>query len=596
MPRITTPARLLVILTGLSSFLLSSAQLSLPNPPFLPPNSSWGAVPSSGGSPNPQWTTLLGDLLYFYEAQRSGKLPANKRVPWRNDSALEDGSDVHLDLTGGYYDAGDYIKCTFPLSFTLMSICWGAIDYGKGYDMTQQTPYLDSMLRWGLDWLIKAHPSSDTLYVQVGDANIDNEYWGGDRNIPTNRPSLVINDTSPGTDAAAAASAAFASCSILYSNSSSSTKSTPNASLNLQPASLQNASYSQTLLKHAEQLYYFASSPSNQTLYSTSVPAAGEAYASSSYYDDLTFSALWLAWAQKNATLYNQAWGMYENWGLGNETGGLDGAFNWDGKTPGIPVLGVQVAQVIGGNGSKWVGEAERYGDAVVAGSGKGYFTGGGLLYYDGDSDEASLNPALNAAMLLMRYAPLASTSSKTSAYLSFAKSQVDYVLGNNPMSAPYVVGANPNSPTNPHSAMAAGGQDITKIDTSPPQEAYVIYGAVVGGPDKKDNFWDIRSDWPETEIALDYNAPLLTLVAAHALNDTTDPFYTSLQAGEYAKRKPNGHPCDAVFSCVPTLSETGKIAMGVVLGVLGLIVFGLLGWWVVAGRGGGYSPPGYGP
>ncbi len=41
----------------------------------------------------------------------------------------------------------------------------------------------------------------------------------------------------------------------------------------------------------------------------------------------------------------------------------------------------------------------------------------GGLLYYDGDSDGASLNPALNAAMVAARYAPLASTSDKTTSY-----------------------------------------------------------------------------------------------------------------------------------------------------------------------------------
>jgi hypothetical protein len=40
-----------------------------------------------------------------------------------------------------------------------------------------------------------------------------------------------------------------------------------------------------------------------------------------------------------------------------------------------------------------------------------------GLLYYDGDSDEASLNPALNAAMLLLRFAPLASTPEKKNRY-----------------------------------------------------------------------------------------------------------------------------------------------------------------------------------
>lgn len=68
-------------------------------------------------------------------------------------------------------------------------------------------------------------------------------------------------------------------------------------------------------------------------------------------------------------------------------------------------------------------------------------------------------------------------------------------------MSVPYIVGTNPNSPSNPHSAMASGGDDISHIDTVPEVEAYVLYGGVVGGPDKMDRFWDLRSDWVETEV-----------------------------------------------------------------------------------------------
>jgi endoglucanase len=60
----------------------------------------------------------------------------------------------------------------------------------------------------------------------------------------------------------------------------------------------------------------------------------------------------------------------------------------------------------------------------------------------------------------------------------------------------PYVVGLHPNSPTNPHSAPASGGSDLSNIDGDPPQEAHVLYGAVVGGPDEKDRFFDMRSDW----------------------------------------------------------------------------------------------------
>lgn len=86
---------------------ISVAQLSLPSSPWLPPNASSGALQSSTDrSPNPQWITLLGDLIYFYEAQRSGTLPSTNRVSWRNSSAVDDGEDVGLDLSGGYYDAG----------------------------------------------------------------------------------------------------------------------------------------------------------------------------------------------------------------------------------------------------------------------------------------------------------------------------------------------------------------------------------------------------------------------------------------------------------------------------------------------------------
>lgn len=94
--------RLSVIAALLLNLVLPClTQLSLPNPPYLPLDPSVDTVPSLGGFPNHHWTSLLGDLLYFYEAQRSGNLPSSNRVPWRNSSALEDGKDVGLDLTGG---------------------------------------------------------------------------------------------------------------------------------------------------------------------------------------------------------------------------------------------------------------------------------------------------------------------------------------------------------------------------------------------------------------------------------------------------------------------------------------------------------------
>lgn len=66
----------------------------------------------------------------------------------------------------------------------------------------------------------------------------------------------------------------------------------------------------------------------------------------------------------------------------------------------------------------------------------------------------------------------------------------------------PYVVGINPNSPSNPHSAMASGGTNVSAIDTDPLNTTYILYGAVIGGPDVNDKYFDIRSDWPQTEVS----------------------------------------------------------------------------------------------
>ena len=48
---------------------------------------------------------------------------------------------------------------------------------------------------------------------------------------------------------------------------------------------------------------------------------------------------------------------------------------------------------------------------------------------------------------------------------------------------------------------MASDGYDVGNIDTNPSVEAYILYGAVVGGPDKRGRYFDIRSDWPQTEV-----------------------------------------------------------------------------------------------
>uniref|UniRef100_A0A803M9F7 Endoglucanase n=1 Tax=Chenopodium quinoa TaxID=63459 RepID=A0A803M9F7_CHEQI len=72
----------------------------------------------------------LTKSILFFEGQRSGKLPANQRVSWRKDSGLSDGAQAHVDLVGGYYDAGDNVKFGFPMAFTTTMLSWSVIEFG----------------------------------------------------------------------------------------------------------------------------------------------------------------------------------------------------------------------------------------------------------------------------------------------------------------------------------------------------------------------------------------------------------------------------------------------------------------------------------
>ena len=83
----------------------------------------------------------LQKSLFFYEAQRSGDLPATNRVNWRGDSGMQDGADVGRDLTGGWYDAGDHVKFGLPMAASATMLAWGIVDYRSAYVSTGQLEY-----------------------------------------------------------------------------------------------------------------------------------------------------------------------------------------------------------------------------------------------------------------------------------------------------------------------------------------------------------------------------------------------------------------------------------------------------------------------
>jgi Glycosyl hydrolase family 9 len=123
------------------------------------------------------YTEVLQKALFFFDAQRSGKLPKDLRIEWRGDSALEDGKEAGIDLTGGYYDSGDHMKFALPMASTLTLLAWGGIEYGAGYQRAAQWAHLLDVIRWGTDWMMKAHASESVFYGQVGDPSLDHSFW-----------------------------------------------------------------------------------------------------------------------------------------------------------------------------------------------------------------------------------------------------------------------------------------------------------------------------------------------------------------------------------------------------------------------------------
>ncbi|KAI9321243.1 Six-hairpin glycosidase-like protein [Dichotomocladium elegans] len=438
--------------------------------------------------------------MWFYEAQRSGKLPSNNRVPWRSDSALEDGSDHNVDLTGGYYDAGDYLKFTLPLAHTITVLAWGAIEWFNGYTKAEQSEYLRSTIRWGTDWLIKAHPEADVLYV--GDGELDNNYWGPDTNIPTPRPSYRVTVDNPGTDVAAQTVAAFASSAYLFRNY------------------LNDSNYADLLQSHAETLFSFTESSTPFQVYTDAVSASSNYYAASSYQTQLVLAALWMYRLTGETSYRDKASNYFDQYKLASVPVAI---WDWSDQSGAVHVLGA----AIDGTNTKYSQAATKYLNTITQDTSVCSYTAGGLLWCKGASEYNSLVPAQDIALLALLYSKVDPSKSE---YVTFALNQINYLLGDNRMLTPYVCGVHMNSPHNPHHAGASGGSDINNIDTSPPEEKYILYGAIIGGPDKDDKFYDERNDWAQTEVALDYNAPFQGLVAYQLSQDSVaDPPYASI-------------------------------------------------------------------
>ncbi|XP_063240585.1 uncharacterized protein LOC134541243 [Bacillus rossius redtenbacheri] len=424
------------------------------------------ACVASSAAGSYDYKDVLRKSTLFYEAQRSGKLPADQRVKWRGDSALNDKGVNGEDLTGGYYDAGDWVKFGFQMSFTITVLAWGVINHEAGYRTAGALEDTRKAIKWGTDYFLKAHVSEEVFYAQVGSGWIDHQTWGRPEDMTEVRPSYMINATHPGSDLAAETAAALAASYLVFKDV--------------------NSTYANILLSHAKQLYSFAYKYRGK--YTDAFDDVRCCYNSSGYEDELIWGAAWLYRATKDKTYLTYAEEVYPSiqYYIG---------FNWDQKIGGADVL---LANLTGD--TKYLTKTKNYCDNIIANQQR---TPKGLIFI---AEWGSLMTTAYFVEICLEAAALGANPDK---YRAEAKKQIDYMLGDTGFS--YVVGFGSKYPLRAHHKAASCPDRPAKCDwtqfSSPEPNPQVITGALVGGPGANDDYEDVRSDYKVNEVDTVYNA-----------------------------------------------------------------------------------------
>ncbi|KAF4527166.1 hypothetical protein B566_EDAN006091 [Ephemera danica] len=429
-----------------------------------------GTSPPSTVSPPPcplryDYKLVLKNSLLFYEAQRSGLLPLDNRIPWRSDSCFNDRGNNGEDLTGGYYTSGRKIKFTYPNAAATTVLAWGLINHEVGYAAADQLEIMREALNWGATYLARCHTGPEELYVLVGDVRRELEkFWGRPEDITDSdqRPAYAVNRTHPGTEVAAETAAALAASSMA-----------------LKEYYDDGPVLSELYLAHAKGLYEFAVNCDRKE-YITAVPEVGFYKSWNGVEDELVWAALWLFRVTGEERYKTEAIDMYRKFNLRKKE---PEDFSWDDK-----VLGVQVLLSKMTLEQEYTVEVKRFCDNAV--NNPNQRTPKGLFHAPSDVERAKTNP-----------------------YLEFALRQVHYILGHTGRS--YMIGFGINYPRKPqHSASSCPDKPAPCSQFSPENNPHILIGALVGGPDINDEYTDVRSSWKQNDVGLDYNAGFQSLVA----------------------------------------------------------------------------------
>jgi len=467
---------------------------------------------------------LKYDALAFFYHQRSGieiqmpfagsptlVRPAGHLQDKNTPCSAEQKCNYTLDVTGGWYDAGDHGKYVVNGGISVWTLlnwyertkAFGSSlrDFGDGKlpipERNNRLPDLLDEVRWEVEFLMRMQVPDGHPLGGMAHHKIHSERWTP---IPTAPQADVVPRflRPPSTSATLNLAAVAAQCARVYRE--------------IDP------SFSNRCLGSAERAWLAAEAHPN-------VYAPGDDREGGGPYGDtdVTDEKYWAAaelFVTTGKPKYLKALSESQHYlKLPTQAGGAQSSFSWANVagcgTVSLAVVpsGLSAADVNGAR-KNIIAAAKRYVDANSKGGYRVPFVSAGGRYPWG-SNSFVLN---NGIVLGLAY-----DLTKNQVFLDAGASAMDYILGRNPMATSYVSSYGTRSLKNPHHRFWAH-QANAEFPSPPP-------GVVSGGPNsgiedpvakesglggcapQKCYIDDIES-WSTNEVAINWNAPLVWLTA----------------------------------------------------------------------------------
>ncbi len=141
-----------------------------------------GSVSPPFGIGNTLYTDLQPLILNYFSEQQCGVQCSPHRKPCHLDDGIIKGGSrdgEKFDATGGWHDAGDYLKfvetTSYVVALMLLTYEFRTERHAAPTSSTVLPPLL-VQAKVGLDWLLKMHPTPQQFYYQAGDKH-DHDHW-----------------------------------------------------------------------------------------------------------------------------------------------------------------------------------------------------------------------------------------------------------------------------------------------------------------------------------------------------------------------------------------------------------------------------------